>query len=170
MRTFLEGYQSGNPIVQEVLARSREKAPSEKGAEAAPPTGAVGRESALQQLEQIGHILSAKTSRQEADEFRDFLLTLGRKIAQAASERFLGLGKKVSDEEARTLDLIASALKAEAVKVAERVYEVKPGDTLSKIALEFYGNPSEWPKIYEANKEQIDNPDLIYPGQKFRIP
>jgi len=36
--------------------------------------------------------------------------------------------------------------------------------------MHFYGNASDWPKVYEANKDQIDNPDLIKPGQKFRIP
>lgn len=175
MHKFLEGYQSGNPLVQDVLTSSREK-PPKGGAEAAQLGGGAPGESALRQLEQVGHILNKKMNRQEADEYRDFLLTLGRKIAEAASEKFLGLGKKVSNEEAQTLSSIASALKATAVEAAampgqeERMYEVKPGDSLSKIALHFYGNASEWPKIYEANKEQIDNPDLIRPGQKFRIP
>ena len=52
----------------------------------------------------------------------------------------------------------------------ERFYEVKPGDSLSKIASAVYENVSEWRKIFAANKNQIENPDLIYPGQKFRIP
>ncbi|MEW6379469.1 MAG: LysM peptidoglycan-binding domain-containing protein [bacterium] len=173
MHKFLEGYQSGNPLVQDVLVSSREKPPT-GGAEAA-QLGGGPEGSALRQLQQVGYILSQKVNRQEADEYRNFLLTLGRKIAEAASERFLGLGKKVSDEEAQTLDSIAYALKATAAEAVGpgpegRIYEVKPGDSLSKIALHFYGNSSEWPKIYEANKEQIDNPDLIHPGQKFRIP
>lgn len=46
-------------------------------------------------------------------------------------------------------------------------YTVKPGDHLTKIAEE-YG--TSWPKIYEANKHQIKDPDLIYPGQEFTIP
>ncbi len=33
-----------------------------------------------------------------------------------------------------------------------------------------YGNPLQWPLIYKANKNRIKNPDLIYPGQVFRIP
>lgn len=48
-------------------------------------------------------------------------------------------------------------------------YEVKPGDTLYEIAAEF-GNYMWWFEIYEANKEKIDNPNLIYPGQEFEIP
>ena len=44
------------------------------------------------------------------------------------------------------------------------------GDSLSKIAKRFYGDAQQWRKIFEANKDQIKNPDLIYPGQTFRIP
>lgn len=49
-------------------------------------------------------------------------------------------------------------------------YEVKSGDSLSKIAKHFYGNAMKYPVIFEANLEVIKNPDLIYPGQKLRIP
>jgi len=48
-------------------------------------------------------------------------------------------------------------------------YAVKPGDNLIKIGVHF-GTPNFWIEIYEANAEQIDNPDLIYPGQKLIIP
>ena len=51
-----------------------------------------------------------------------------------------------------------------------RTYTVVKGDSLSKIAKQFYGNAGDWKKIYEANKDTIKNPDLIYPGQTFRIP
>ena len=51
-----------------------------------------------------------------------------------------------------------------------RTYTVVKGDSLSKIAKQFYGNASQWKKIYEANKDNIKNPDLIYPGQTFKIP
>lgn len=51
-----------------------------------------------------------------------------------------------------------------------RTYTVKSGDTLSKIAQREYGNAGDWRKIYEANKDEIKNPDLIYPGQTFIIP
>lgn len=51
-----------------------------------------------------------------------------------------------------------------------RTYTVVKGDSLSKIAKHFYGKAGEWHKIYEANKAEIKNPDLIYPGQTFTIP
>ena len=49
-------------------------------------------------------------------------------------------------------------------------YTIQSGDTLSKIAKEYYGNAMDYPKIFEANREVIEDPDLIYPGQKIRIP
>lgn len=52
----------------------------------------------------------------------------------------------------------------------ERVYEVVRGDSLSKIAQKYYGNANRYMKIFEANRDILDNPDLIKPGQKLRIP
>jgi len=49
-------------------------------------------------------------------------------------------------------------------------YEIKSGDTLSKIAKQFYGNANKYPLIFEANREVIKHPDKIYPGQMIRIP
>jgi nucleoid-associated protein YgaU len=52
----------------------------------------------------------------------------------------------------------------------DRTYTVVAGDSLSKIAKREYGDASQWKRIYDANKDEIKNPDLIYPGQTFRIP
>jgi peptidoglycan hydrolase CwlO-like protein len=54
----------------------------------------------------------------------------------------------------------------------EIVYTVVKGDHLWGIAKkpQHYGNPFAWPIIYKANRDQIKNPDLIYPNQKFKIP
>lgn len=49
-------------------------------------------------------------------------------------------------------------------------YIVERGDSLSKIAKRFYGDPMTYPRIFEANREIIKNADLIFPGQKIRIP
>lgn len=49
-------------------------------------------------------------------------------------------------------------------------YEVKKGDTLSRIAREFYGNAMKYPVIFDANKPMLKDPNLIYPGQVLRIP
>jgi nucleoid-associated protein YgaU len=53
---------------------------------------------------------------------------------------------------------------------ATKIYEVKPGDSLSKIAKNEYGNANAWPKIFEANKDILKDPNKIFPGQKLKIP
>ena len=49
-------------------------------------------------------------------------------------------------------------------------YTIQSGDTLSKIAQQKYGDPGAYTKIFEANREVIEDPDKIYPGQQIRIP
>jgi nucleoid-associated protein YgaU len=49
-------------------------------------------------------------------------------------------------------------------------YTVQKGDSLSKIAQEQYGDGKKWRAIFEANRDQISNPDLIHPGQVLTIP
>lgn len=53
---------------------------------------------------------------------------------------------------------------------AASMYEVKSGDTLSKIAKAVYGNANAYEKIFEANKPMLKDPNKIYPGQQLRIP
>ena len=52
----------------------------------------------------------------------------------------------------------------------DRTHTVAKGDSLSKIAKQFYGDAKQWKKIFEANKDTIKNPDLIFPGQVIKIP
>ena len=49
-------------------------------------------------------------------------------------------------------------------------YTIVSGDSLSKIAKRYYGNAMDYPKLFEANKEVIKDANLIYPGQKIRVP
>ena len=49
-------------------------------------------------------------------------------------------------------------------------YRVVSGDTLSKIAKQYYGDTSKYPAIFEANQPMLKDPDKIYPGQVLRIP
>jgi nucleoid-associated protein YgaU len=53
---------------------------------------------------------------------------------------------------------------------APRTYTIQKGDTLSAIAQREYGNAQEWRAIYEANRDTIKDPDMIYPGQKINLP
>jgi LysM repeat protein len=58
----------------------------------------------------------------------------------------------------------------EGVSAEEEYYEIQAGDNLSKVSKKFYGNPNHYNAIFKANKEVIKDMDLIYPGQKIRIP
>ncbi|MCP3670967.1 MAG: peptidoglycan-binding protein LysM [Gammaproteobacteria bacterium] len=58
----------------------------------------------------------------------------------------------------------------EPATVKVEYYVIKKGDTLWAIATKFLGNGTRHPEIFEANREVIKDPDLIYPGQKIRIP
>ena len=49
-------------------------------------------------------------------------------------------------------------------------YEIQSGNTLSGIAKKFYGNANEYNRIFEANREVIQDPNKIFVGQKIRIP
>lgn len=53
---------------------------------------------------------------------------------------------------------------------AGSTYTVVKGDSLSKIAKRVYGDAQQWHRIYEANKDQIQDPDLIHPGQTLKLP
>ena len=57
-----------------------------------------------------------------------------------------------------------------AAQAEVRTYTVVSGDNLSRIAKQFYGNANDWPKIFDANRDKISNPDLIQVGQVLRIP
>ncbi|HEU4564478.1 MAG TPA: LysM peptidoglycan-binding domain-containing protein [Gemmatimonadaceae bacterium] len=52
----------------------------------------------------------------------------------------------------------------------ERTYTVVSGDSLSKIARREYGDADKWHAIFEANRDKIKDPDLIYPGQVLTLP
>ena len=59
---------------------------------------------------------------------------------------------------------------AAAPAAAGRTYTVKSGDTLSKIAKEHLGDANAYMKIFDANKDQLTDPDKIKPGQVLKIP
>lgn len=52
----------------------------------------------------------------------------------------------------------------------QRTYTVKSGDSLSKIAKEYYGDANAFGRIFDANRDQLTDPNLIRPGQVLKIP
>lgn len=72
-----------------------------------------------------------------------------------------------------TADIQAPAAAAAAAggsTVAARTYTVQAGDNLSKISKHFYGDPNQYMKIVNANKDQLPDPDKIKPGMELNIP
>jgi nucleoid-associated protein YgaU len=53
---------------------------------------------------------------------------------------------------------------------AKKTHKVVAGDTLSKIAKQYYGNANDYMKIFNANKDKLKDPDKIFPGQELIIP
>ncbi|WP_433853377.1 LysM peptidoglycan-binding domain-containing protein [Stenotrophomonas nitritireducens] len=54
--------------------------------------------------------------------------------------------------------------------VGEQAYTVQKGDSLSRIAKNLLGDANAWKRIFEANRDVLDDPDKIYPGQTLKIP
>jgi nucleoid-associated protein YgaU len=113
------------------------------------------------------------------DEIRKWRKKPEKKPEAEAEAKEVDIDKEVDDIKQQRAALAKkreaeAAAKAEAEAKAEadepRIYVVKSGDSLSKIAKEVYGNAGRWKEIYEANKDQIKDPNLIYRGQKLRIP
>ena len=85
--------------------------------------------------------------------------------AEAVEKAVLLAGnvKGVTDVKIDNMDAPAPAPEVE-------YYTIVSGDSLSKIAKKFYGNAMDYPKLFEANREVIKDANLIYPGQKIRVP
>ena len=66
-------------------------------------------------------------------------------------------------------DIVAD-IQATGAAPAMSTYTVKAGDTLSSIAKERLGSAAAYPKIFDANRDQLNDPDLIKPGQVLKIP
>jgi len=90
----------------------------------------------------------------------------GQASSQEAYEKVILMAGNVKG----VTEVSAEELSAPEPEVKVEYYVIESGDTLSKIAKEYYGNAMDYPKIFEANREVIKDPDLIYPGQKIRIP
>lgn len=59
---------------------------------------------------------------------------------------------------------------AEIISGGDQTYTVAKGDTLSSIAKNHYGKASAWHQIFDANRDVIDDPDRIFPGQVIKLP
>jgi len=90
------------------------------------------------------------------------------KVKPAAREEKLhAVAKQVPPVSAKAP---AAAASTKSESPAAQQYTVKPGDTLARLAQQFYNAAYKWEKIYDANKEQVKNPDYIFIGMKLLIP
>ena len=78
--------------------------------------------------------------------------------------------EQIKKVDAKYADLAADIGIDASLAVPAQVYVVAAGDTLSKIAKKFYGDANKYMKIFDANKDQLEDPDKINVGQKLKIP
>ncbi|MCR9262350.1 MAG: peptidoglycan-binding protein LysM [Pseudomonadaceae bacterium] len=105
--------------------------------------------------------------------FDDGVVTMtGAAINQPAKEKAVLMAGNVKGVEKVEADAVSvpPPPPAEPPPPPVQYYVIKSGDTLYGVAKEFYGNGMKYPEIFEANREVIEDPDKIYPGQKIRIP
>jgi nucleoid-associated protein YgaU len=100
-------------------------------------------------------------------EFKNGVVSIS---GQAASAEAMEKAVLMAGNVQGVSDVKIDNLQAPAVQKKVEYYLIKKGDTLSAIAKQFYGKANEYPKIFEANREVIKDPNLIFPGQKIRIP
>jgi len=92
------------------------------------------------------------------------VLNISGKATQSVNDQLWDIYNQI-DPDMSSGDLVLSI---DVVPGSEEIYEIKSGDSLSKIAGKYPG--MTWQKIFEANKDTIKDPNLIYPGQKIKIP
>ena len=64
----------------------------------------------------------------------------------------------------------SSSTAPDAQTAGMRTHVVAAGESLSKIAEQEYGDAKQWRRIYDANRDTVKDPDLIYPGQTLKLP
>jgi nucleoid-associated protein YgaU len=104
-------------------------------------------------------------------DFDDGVATIcGDCDSQAIKEQAILLAGNVKGVEKVIADDLNAPAPAPEEVSKDEFYEIKSGDTLGTIAKQFYGKSSQYMRIFEANREIIDDPNKIYAGQKIRIP
>jgi nucleoid-associated protein YgaU len=100
-------------------------------------------------------------------EFKDGKVSLSGDAASAeAMEKAVLIAGNVHG----VSEVNADQVKAPAQTGKVDYYIIQQGDSLSAIAKKLLGDANAYPKIFEANREVIQDPNKIYPGQKIRIP
>jgi nucleoid-associated protein YgaU len=102
-----------------------------------------------------------------ADEREGKLYFHGTTNTQAEANKIWDAIKTIPDW---SKEIVADIKATNVATAAAETYTVKSGDTLSKIAKEKLGNANAYMEIFNANRDQLTDPDKIKPGQVLKIP
>jgi len=144
--------------------------------EPAKPAGSIGGAGSAIGGSAHGHEGEAKEQAPAADlqaaiHQRDAELAKAARASEEESQRLEILQERRRLRELRREYEEEMAKQAQAhVEKEQTTYTVAPGDTLWGISARFLGKGARWKEIYEANRDKIKSPNLIYPGQTFVIP
>ena len=91
---------------------------------------------------------------------------------RAAGVVLATLSTSVGAQDTPTLPqvVVTARVDSTAQIAGEQQYTVQKGDSLSRIAKHLLGDANAWKQIFEANRDVLDNPDKIFPGQVLKIP
>jgi nucleoid-associated protein YgaU len=91
-------------------------------------------------------------------------------LRQQKQQEMEAKAEEMAQESRQRVEAAKERIRARRERQAQKTYTVQAGDTLGKIAQELYGDGSRWNEIYEANKDQIADPNVIEVGQELKIP
>lgn len=124
---------------------------------------------AIQRREEAARLELERLEKVAAEELHRKQALERERVAEAA--RALAVARKAEAEKAEARRKLERA-RAEKEIILAAKHTVKRGETLPQIAAlaEVYGDSSLWPLLYRANRDQISNPAVLWPGQVLRIP
>ncbi len=125
-----------------------------------------------------------KKKEAEATEYEKMLEAAKKEAAEAKARAAEAKAEKTGEAAAEAKAKVEAAKREAQLRAAQeraakarelaaakkRTYVVQSGDSLSKIAKEELGDASRWPEIFELNKDKIEDPNLIHPGQELKMP
>ncbi|WP_046743300.1 peptidoglycan-binding protein LysM [Kordia zhangzhouensis] len=144
------------------------KTSAEKAAEEAKENeeaAAAAKEKAEASIVETIHDLDLQVEDLSVSLYGDTAIITGKAHDQATKEKVvLVVGNT------QGIAMVDDQMEVEHTEPEAQFHTVAKGDTLGKIAKQYYGNAMKYPVIFEANKPMLKDPDLIYPGQVLRIP
>jgi len=149
-------------LINAVTGRDEKAAAEAAKKEAEEAAARAEQEAALRREAEAKAAVAAAIAKADAE----------NKAAEAAAKAKADAAAEM-DQLRQELEAERAARRDEAqakVEAQAHTYVVKSGDSLSKIAKEVWGDAKRWKEIFEANKDKIKDPNLIYPGQELRIP